>query len=74
MNHHQRRQIERNAQRQVASLGSRIPVTVHCRIANQHIPLGEAIAKHQPGSSHCFSCGRSGDECKRLSGQSLDRR
>lgn len=74
MNHHERRQAERAAHRQLASLSSRVPVTVHCRIRNQHIPLGEALALHEPGSGHCFSCGRGGNECQNLAKHASDRR
>lgn len=74
MNHHERRQAVRQAHQQQDSLRARIPVTVHCRIRNQHIPLGEALALHVPGSGHCFSCGRSGDQCKQLSQHTSDRR
>lgn len=73
MNHHERRQQQRQAQRSLAYASFRTPVTVHCRIRNQHIPLNEALALHQPDSSHCFSCGRGGDECQKLSKHAPDR-
>lgn len=69
MNHQERRQQQRQAQRTLAYAGSRAPVTVHCRIENRHIPIGEALALHQPGSPHCFSCGHGGDECQKQSAQ-----
>lgn len=67
MNHQERRQQQRQAQRSLVS-SSRAPVTVHCRIENQHIPLGEALAKHDPNSAHCFSCGQGGDKCRKQAG------
>ena len=68
MNHHERRQSQREGRQPSAIQGSRSLATVHCRMVNQHIPVVEALKLHTPGSSNCFSCGRTGDECKHLSG------
>ncbi len=73
MNHQERRQEQRDARRRLAHLSARTTVTVHCRIVNRHIPIGEALAKHEPGSSHCFSCGHGGDKCQKESGHLVNR-
>lgn len=69
MNHQERRQQQRDARQRLVSLSSRAMTTIHCRIENRHIPIGEALALHQPGSPHCFSCGHGGDKCQKEAGQ-----
>lgn len=39
------------------------PPTIHCRIENRHIPIADALTKHQKDGAHCFACGRSGHAC-----------
>lgn len=37
--------------------------TLHCLIENKHIPIVDAVTKHQQDGAHCFACGRSGHAC-----------
>jgi len=38
--------------------------TIHCKQVQQHIPIVDAVKKHDQDSAYCFACGRAGNECK----------